>query len=419
MAEKTKETVLKLRWLVLVLMGLVIFGSYYAYDAVSPIANYIIKGMGISRAQYGLLFSLYSLPNVIMVLLGGILLDIIGIRKAGTLFAALCAIGVFITASGSTFMIMLLGRLVYGLGSESLIITMDKILSRWFKGKELAFAFGLLITIARLGTIAAFNSAASLQEWSGSWRLAIWVSAVIMFVSFTLFLVYSGIDKAKEKYFKREEKEGEAEKFVVQDIYKFKPSFWFVSLLCMTFYSAIFPFTAFSTIFLQTKFGFSAVLGGRYTSLVFTASMIFTPLLGLLVDKIGKRGAMMIIGSLMLVPAHLALGLTYIHPAIPMIMIGISFSLVPAALWPVIPIIIEERRLGTAFGLMTLVQNIGLTIFPWLAGKITDVSGGEYTNTMIMFACLGFVGLAFSFLLKFADKKEKAGIELPTKLAQA
>ena len=127
----------------------------------------------------------------------------------------------------------------------------------------------------------------------------------------------------------------------------------------------------------------------------------------------------MVIGSLMLVPAHLALGLTYIYPAIPMIMIGISFSLVPAALWPVIPIIIEERRLGTAFGLMTLVQNIGLTIFPWLAGKITDVSGGEYTNTMIMFASLGIVGLAFSFLLKFADKKEKAGIELPTKLAQA
>ena len=107
------------------------------------------------------------------------------------------------------------------------------------------------------------------------------------------------------------------------------------------------------------------------------------------------------------------------HPAIPMIMIGMSFSLVPAALWPLIPIIIEERRLGTAFGLMILIQNIGLTIFPWLAGKVTDLSGGNYTNTMIMFASLGFVGLVFSLLLKFADKKEKAGIELPTKLAQA
>jgi len=161
------------------------------------------------------------------------------------------------------------------------------------------------------------------------------------------------------------------------------------------------------------------LMGGFYTSLVVSASMIFTPLLGFLVDKIGKRGTMMIVGSLMIVPAHLALGLTYIHPAIPMIMIGMSFSMVPAALWPLIPIIIEERRLGTAFGLMTLIQNIGLTIFPWLAGKVTDLSGGNYTNTMIMFASLGFVGLVFSLLLKFADKKEKAGIELPTKLAQA
>jgi MFS family permease len=419
MAEKKKEAVLKLRWLILVLMGLALFGSYYAYDAISPVADFIIKGMDISSAQFGLFFSVYSLPNIIMVLLGGIFLDIIGIRKAGTIFVALCVIGVFITASGSTFLIMLLGRFIYGLGSESLIVTADKILSRWFKGKELAFAFGLLITVARLGTIAAFNSAANIQAWSGSWRMAIWVSVVIMFVSFTLFLVYSGIDKSKEKYFKREKKEGEAEKFSFRDVYKFRPSYWFVCLLCMTFYSAIFPFTAFSTVLLQTKFGFSAVLGGRYTSMIFTASMIFTPLLGLIVDKIGKRGIMLIFGSLLLVPAHSILGLTHIHPVIPMIMIGISFSLVPAALWPIIPIMVEERRLGTAFGMMTCIQNIGLTVFPFLAGKIRDLSGGQFTNTMIMFACLGFIGLVFSLLLKSADKREKVGIELPTKLAQA
>ena len=133
MAEKTKETVIKLRWLILVLMGLVIFGSYFAYDAVSPVADFIMKGMSISSAQFGLFFSVYSLPNIIMVLFGGILLDIIGMRKAGTIFAALCVIGVIVTASGSTFLIMLLGRFIFGLGSESLIVTMDKILSKWFK----------------------------------------------------------------------------------------------------------------------------------------------------------------------------------------------------------------------------------------------------------------------------------------------
>jgi len=137
------------------------------------------------------------------------------------------------------------------------------------------------------------------------------------------------------------------------------------------------------------------------------------------VDKFGKRGTMMIIGSLMLGPAHLILGLTHIHPAFSMILLGISFSLVPAAMWPVIPILVEERRLGTAFGLMTMIQNIGLTIFPWLAGKLTDLSGGDYTNAMIMFGSLGIVGFIFSLSLKFADRKEKSGIELPTRIAQA
>jgi MFS family permease len=127
---------------------------------------------------------------------------------------------------------------------------------------------------------------------------------------------------------------------------------------------------------------------------------------------------MMILGSLMIIPVHLTLGLTSLHPVIPMIVLGISFSLVPAALWPAIPVIVEERRLGTAFGLMTLIQNIGLTVFPWFAGKITDISGGDYTNTMIMFASLGFFGLIFSLMLKVTDKRERAGLELPSEKTQ-
>jgi MFS family permease len=419
MSEETSETVFRFRWFVLLIMGLVIFGAYYAYDAVSPIADFIIKGMNITRAQYGLLFSFYYLPNFVMVLVGGILLDKIGIRKAGTLFAALCAAGVFLTAVNKAFSLMLVGRLIYGLGSESLIITQSKVLSKWFKGKELALAFGLNLTVARLGTFAALNSAARIQEWSGSWRLAIWVSSIIMFICFALFFVYTGLDRAKEKYFIKEKAEGEEEKFVLRDIFRFKPSFWFVSLLCMTFYSAIFPFTAFSTVFLQTKFGFSAIKGGFYTSLVISGSMIFTPVFGFVADKIGRRATMMILGSLILVPVHLTLGLTHFAPATAMIVLGISFSLVPAAMWPAIPIMVEEKRLGTAFGMMTLIQNVGLAVFNWLAGRLTDLASGDYTNTILMFASLGFVGLVFSLFLKRAATKEGSGIELPTKLAQA
>ncbi len=418
MKEDAEESVYRLRWFVLVIMGLVIFGVYYAYDALSPIADFIMKGISISRAQYGLLFSFYYVPNIVMVLVGGILLDRIGIRKAGTLFAALCAAGVFLTAATKIFPVMLLGRLLYGLGAESLIITQNKVLAKWFKSKEMALAFGLNLMVARLGTFAALNSAARIQEWSGSWRLAIWVSAVLMFVCFAVFFIYTGLDKSKEKHFVKEKPVGNDEKIVFRDIFAFRPSFWFVSLLCMTFYSAVFPFTAFSTVFLQSKFGFSAVKGGFYTSLVITGTIIFTPLFGFVCDKFGKRATMMIIGSLLLVPIHLSLGLTRFAPAVAMIVLGVSFSLVPAAMWPSIPIMVEEKRLGTAFGLMTLIQNAGLTLFNWVAGKLTDLAGGDYTPTILMFASLGLGGLVFALLLKAAAKKEKVWIELPTSKAQ-
>ncbi len=420
MQEETEETVLKLRWLVMVLMGFVIFGLYYAYDSVVPIADVIIKELNITRAQYGLLFSYYSLPNLIMVLLGGILLDKIGIRKAGTLFAAVSAAGVLITAIGSTFPLMLWGRLLYGIGAESLCITEIKVLSKWFRGKELAFAFGLNITLVRLGNFASLNLGVPIQTWSGSWRLALWAAFLVIFLSFVIFLIYSRLDKTTEKYFKSEEKGEEKEKFVFRDVFQFKPSYWFITFLCVTFYSAVLPFVAFSNIFLQKEFGFSAARAGFYASLIFVATMIFTPLFGILVDKIGKRATIMIVGSIMIVPVYLALGLTSFHPAVSMIGIGIAFSLVPSALWSSIPILVEQKRLGTAFGLITLIQNIGLTLFPWLAGKMTDLSGGDYTNTMILFASLGFVGLIFSLSLKFSERKGKeTGIELPTKIAQA
>lgn len=411
----------RLRWLVLVLMGCVIFGAYYAYDAVSPIADFIMRDMNLSRAQYGLLFSFYYLPNFVMVLVGGILLDRIGIRRAGGIFVFLCAFGVFITASfsGLSFPLMLLGRLIYGLGSESLIITQNKILAKWFRGKELALAFGLNLMVARLGTFAALNSAARIEALSGSWKLAIWVSAIIMFLSLALFFVYSGIDRSQDKYFISTVPQTAEDKIVFKEIFAFRPSFWYVSLLCMTFYSAIFPFTAFSTVFLQSKFGFSAIKGGFYTSLVITGTMFFTPLFGYLVDRIGRRATLMIIGSGLLIPIHLSLALTYFPPSVAMIVLGLAFSLVPAAMWPAIPIMVEEKRLGTAYGLMTLIQNVGLTVFNWLAGKITDLSGGDYKNTLLMFAALGFVGFFFALLLKQAARQDGNRIELPSGQAQA
>ena len=406
------------RWLILLIVSLVMFGSYYIYDSLSPINDYIQQTMNVDSAKFGLLFSFYALPNLLFLLVvAGFLLDRLGIRKAGTVYVFLILVGSLIPSlgAGKSFTAMLIGRMVFGFGSEATILVINKVIARWFKGRELGFAYGLNITVMRLGTILALNTSAQIADATGTWRWSVWAGTMVMFVSFIVFLIYLAMDRDVDK----EIEAGTEEKIVVKDILKFNSAFWFICFLCVTFYSAVFPFTNHSPRFLQMKFGISAAKGGLYTSLIMTASMIFTPLLGLLVDKLGHRGKIMIFGSLLIVPAHLLLGLTYLHPAVSFVILGISFSLVPAALWPAVPILVKEKFLGTAFGIIAWVQMLGLFVFPWLAGKVVDLSGDDYTNMELMFASLGFAGLAFALLLLASNRKHKLGLELPTKEAQA
>ncbi len=416
--ETKKENKHWWRWLILLVVSLVMFGSYYIYDVLSPINEFIQQDMNIDNARFGLLFSSYYIVNLLFVLLiAGFILDRFGIRKAGTLYVFLILLGSLVTSlgAGKSFVVMLIGRMLFGVGSEATLLVTNKVIARWFKGKELGFAYGLNITVMRFGTVLAFNTSVQIANWTGAWRWSVWASSAVMFVSFILFLVYLTIDRDVDKKIET----GIEEKIVIKDVLKLSSAFWFISILCVTFYSAIFPFTNHAPRFLQMKFGLSAAKGGQYTSYIMVASMIFTPLLGLFIDKFGHRGRIMIIGSLLLVPAHLLLGLTFVHPAVSFIILGISFSLVPAALWPAIPILVKEKFLGTAFGIVAWIQMSGLTLFPWLAGKIVDLSGDDYTNMEIMFAMLGFVGLVFSVFLLRADRNQKLGLELPTKEAQA
>jgi predicted MFS family arabinose efflux permease len=407
------------RWFVLALMSILLYGVYYAYNAVVPLAESIIRGFGISRAQYGLLYSYYSIPNFIIVLIGGILVDRIGTRRAGLLFATLCAVGITMTAAALSFKLMLAGRFLYGIGAESLLIAEVKILARWFRGKELSFAFGLNVTAVRLADVSALNLGAHLPRWTGSIRMTLWVTVIVMFIGYAAFLWYLRLDKKREPG-SGGEKGTSADKFVVRDIFKYPASYWYVSLLCLAFYSLIFPFVAFSSLFLQKKFGLSPGRAGLYGSFVYITTAVITPLFGLVLDRVGKRATIMLFGSLVIVPCHLALGLSNFSPLLPMIGLGISFSLVASALWPSLPLLIEEKRLGTAFGLTTLLQNAGLTVFPWAAGKLTDVAGGDYKNSLLMFAGLGGVTLFLSVLLRISARKgPSAKIELPTRLAQS
>jgi MFS family permease len=407
------------RWLVLFVVSLVMFGSYYVYDALSPLNEYIQQGMGIDNEDFGKLFTFYSIPNLFFLLVvAGFLLDKIGVKRAGSIYAFLILLGSLMTSlgAGNSFALMLAGRAVYGFGSEATLLVTNKVIARWFKGKELGFAFGLNITVMRLGTILALRASAPIADAAGSYRMAIWVSTIIMLVAFLSFLVYLLIDRKSAEA----DAGGGEEKVVFSDILRLGYPFWVISFLCLTYYSAVFPFTSHAIRFLQMKWGMSAAQGGAYTSYIMTASMIFTPLLGLLVDKRGHRGKIMVIGSILILPAHLLLGLTTVHPVISFIMLGVSFSLVPAALWPAIPILVKEGFLGTAYGIIGWIQNVGLALFPWLAGRIVDAAGGsDYTNMEVMFASLSLAGLMFSVMLMYFDRKHRTGLELPSREAQA
>jgi MFS family permease len=418
MAESAQHKEKKwFRWLVLLIVSLVMFGSYYIFDSLSPINDFIQKDMGLDNARFGLLFSYYAIPNLFFTLvLAGFLIDKIGIRKAGTTYAFLILLGSLVTSlgAGKSFMTMLIGRMIFGFGSEATLLVTNKVIARWFKGKELGFAFGLNITVMRLGTILAMNSAAQIAERTGSYRSSIWAGTIVMFASFVFFLVYLAMDRRSAEG----EGTGEEGKILFSDMFRLGPAFWFISFLCLTYYSAVFPFTNHAPRFLQVKFGMSAAKGGQYTSYIMLASMIFTPFLGLFVDKLGHRGKMMIIGSILILPAHLLLGLTRTAPWVSFILLGISFSLVPAALWPAVPILVKEKFLGTAYGIIGWIQNVGLFAFPWFAGRIVDASGGDYTNMEVMFASLSFIGLVFALLLIYFDRKRGTGLELPSREAQ-
>lgn len=448
--ESLRDSVL-VRWTMLITVGFVLAANYYFYDALSPLKSTLTKELGFTSTNFGWFVSVYSVPNVFlfMAVLGGIILDKLGIRRTGFMFVSFMAIGALITAYGasdiyrndgigyafmSSFLpgyspelkMMLLGRFLFGLGAETSIVVISKIIVKWFKGKELALAFGVKLGLARTGSMLALILSPRLIQAETGWTTATWFAAIFVTSSLLVFIVYMLFDLKLDKQIKKStlnlELESKSDPFRLADLTKLitNRSFIFVTLLCLTFYSAVFPFFAFSADFFANKFGLTKIQSGDISAMMPLGTMFFTPLFGFFVDKYGKAASLMIYGSLILTAVHLSFAFTSISPYALMVMLGIGFSLVPAAMWPSVAKMVDETRIGTAYGFMFSVQNIGLWAFPILAGMIldgTNIEGAaslDYTYAMIMFACLGLVGLVFALLLKREDKVSGYGLELPS-----
>lgn len=430
-----------LRWLALLLISLAMFGNYYIYDSISPLADVIKQQLNFTDSEIGLLNAIYSFPNIIMVLIGGIIIDKIGTRKSVFIFTILIMIGALVTAIQGKVVTMAAGRLIFGLGAESMIVAITTIIARWFKGKELSFAFGLNLTVARLGSFLALNSPTWGRSLYDYWQSPLWITVAAGVFSVICIVIYYFIDIYASKNYAMPT-EGSQDKIVFKEIFKFSASFWFITALCVTFYSAMFPFQTFAIKFFQEAHGTSREVGGNLSSLLTLAAMFFTPLFGLLVDKIGKRSLLMMFGSLLIVPVYLMMAYNVFSGSIagglhvelpffgienavipyyliiPMSMMGIAFSLIPAVMWPSVALVVEESKLGTAYGLMTMIQNIGLFGFNLLIGFANDISNASaqnpagYKTGMWIFSVLGFCGLFFSFMLRRQETGPKAhGLE--------
>jgi MFS family permease len=413
------------RWAVLIVISLAVFGSYYVYDALSPLADVLKQQLGFSDSDIGLLQAIYSFPNIFTVVIGGFIIDRLGLRKSLMIFGVLCLIGPAITASSGKLWIMAAGRLIFGMGAESLTVAGTVALARWFKGKELSFAFGINLTICRLGSFAALNSPtwarAAYANWRGPFLICVGFAALCVVGA----LVYWAMEVYAERHYHLGATS--TDKVVFGDLFNFGLSYWFIVGLCVVFYSAIFPFQTFAVKFFMEAHGTSREAGGFLSSMLTLFAMIATPLFGLLVDRVGKRALFMTFGSVLLIPVYLMMAylhstrfvMLHIHVfgiqgvwALPplllltMGMMGVAFSLIPAVMWPSVAYIVEPSKLGTAYGVMTMVQNIGLFGFNLLIGWANDwgrasaANPAGYRAGMWIFSVLGFLGVFFAFLLR-------------------
>ncbi len=467
----------KLRWLVLTIVAFSMLTSYLFQEIISPLKPMLEKAYGWSGSDFGLVTGAYGWFNVFifMLVFVGILLDKIGVRISAILAAIISLIGGLIkwysfnyispdlemTILGNVFKTQVIvagiGYAIFGVGTEYAGITVSKIIVKWFKGKELALAMGMEMAFARLGSFVAMW-AAPMVVVSFSIPVNVFLGVIMMFIGLLTFIIYYFFDVKLDKQENVQKKIlAEDEKFQISDIgFILKNSgFWYVALLCVLFYSAVFPFYKFGPDLMVNKFGVDEEWGGFVVGLIPLFTIALTPIFGNIYDKKGKGASIMYLGAALIIVAHLILwvpSFTNISFALVSIaFLGIAFSLVPSAMWASVPKIIPEKQLGTAYALIFWVQNIGLLAIPTLLGKVLDLTNPEtvqkldearkqfealgltneqiaekmtqfkidnnivwdYSQTWFIFIILTLFSLLFAYLLKRDDRIKGYGLELP------
>ena len=418
------------RWIALILIALAMFFAYMFVDVMSPLQSLIEEKRGWTSDVFGTYAASEYILNVCgFLILAGIILDKMGVRFTGILSTSLMAVGACIKYVGVSdwfqatefCKIASLGFMIFGCGCEMAGITVSKAIAKWFKGKEMALAMGLEMAIARLGVFAVMSISPRIAEhFDKSVVAPIAFCTVLLLIGVINFCVFSVMDAKLDKQLGAVAGGESEEEFKVSDLGRIFKSkmFWIIALLCVLYYSAIFPFQRFATNFLEETLNIPTTEAADLIRWFPILAMVLTPFLGYFLDRVGKGATMLMLGSLIMIACHLCFA--FVLPAYPsktlaliiIVVLGVSFSLVPAAMWPSVPKIIDPVILGSAYSLIFWIQNIGLCFVPLIIGILRKSTGG-YTVPMIVFASLGIIALILSFALKIEDRRKGYGLELP------
>ena len=432
------------RWGALAIVAFTMMAAYYVNDVMAPLKNMLESDLAWTSTEFGFFTGAYSFLNVFLLMLiwGGLILDRFGIRFTGKLAAILMVVGtgleyyaITVLAGNESLIfgyktgvfVASAGYSIFGVGAEVAGITVSKIIAKWFRGKEMATAMGVQVALARIGSQAAYSVAIPLAR-NFSIDTPLLIGFVLLVGGLIAFFAFSVMDKKLDKQVEASAEDGGEDKFSFKDVKHIltNPGFWLIALLCVLFYSCVFPFQKFASELMVGKYGIDENVAGSIVGLPALGALILTPVFGGLVDKRGNASIMML-GAAMLICVHFI----YAIPSIDnwliaiglMIILGIAFSLVPSAMWPSVAKIFPVNQLGTAYALIFFIQNIGLWGIPTLIGWVLDTycvvgtSGNaneyDYTIPMRIFTGLAILSLFVAFLLKVVDKKKGYGLELP------
>lgn len=450
------------RWIALALISLTMFFAYFFVDVVAPLQSMLETDYKWTPEVFGMLGGSEFFLNVFafFLILSGVILDKMGIRftlitagltmvvGAALKYYALTegfansglatSLGSFITWVPASAKLAFFGFAIFGIGVEMAGITVSKTIVKWFKGKEMALAMGLEMAVARLGVFAVFRLTPIFAENGGPSNSVLWGLAFLC-IGFLTFLIYTFMDSKLDKQMGVSSQSVDPEEeFKLSDIRKIftNPGFLAIAGLCVLFYSAIFPFQKFATDMLASKLDVDVKTAAAYFSYFPIGAMILTPFIGYFLDIRGKGATMMIFGAVLLTVSHLIFALV---PAesfgvataiLTIVILGTAFSLVPASMWPSLPKIVEDRYLGSAYGAIFWIQNIGLLAVPILIGWALSASNPgvseqiaagvegvkyDYTVPELIFAGFGVLAFILGFILKAVDRKNGYGLELPNK----